>query len=317
MLESKSSIRRFWTKVKAVCMGCCAVFLVAAEATAAPTPVQRLSNSSWRLVEIQSMDDAQGIKRPVDRTKYTLTLSANGKLSMKLDCNQYQGKWLAKPSADVNSGSLELNPVMGTKVACPSPSFGPQLASQTEHVRSYLLKDDRLFLSLKADGGIWVWEPLTQYNNQPNRLIEAAILKQNPDYSKSKRLEGALEPARYIYNQLDLNGDGRNETLVYLLGPEFCGTGGCNLLVLNAQYQVMGDFSLVSVPVQVSNQSHKGWKQLSWSQSGGGSTSAKTVYAQVSGKAYALGSGSPRLSGEAYLQGFREFQQGAVLQPLP
>src|SRR5690349_10330039 len=32
--------------------------------------------------------------------------------------------------------------------------------------------------------------------------------------------------------QADLNGDGRNEVVVYVTTPEYCGSGGCPALVL-------------------------------------------------------------------------------------
>ena len=36
-----------------------------------------------------------------------------------------------------------------------------RVARDLGHVRSYLLKDGRLFLSLMADGGIYEWQPAT------------------------------------------------------------------------------------------------------------------------------------------------------------
>ncbi len=290
----------------------CSTLLMPVSTPAAPSLPQALTNTSWRLVEIQSMDDAQPPKRPIDRTKYTLTLATDGALKLKLDCNQYQGKWSAQASSELSTGSLLLGPVMGTKMACPSPSYGPQLSVQIENIRSYLLKDGKLYLSLKADGGIWVWEPLHQFNNQPNQALEAAIFKQYPDYSNVNQGDDPALSSRYIYNQVDLNGDGKNELLVYLLGPAFCGTGGCQLLILSAQYQVIGEMSLVSTPIQVSSQAPKGWKQLSWTQTGGGAP-AQTVVARFNGKKYTVAPGKTALPGTHYLQGFREFQQGAVL----
>jgi hypothetical protein len=35
-----------------------------------------------------------------------------------------------------------------------------RVTSQAPYVRSYLLKDGKLYLSLMADGGIFEWEPL-------------------------------------------------------------------------------------------------------------------------------------------------------------
>ncbi|MCE2838292.1 MAG: hypothetical protein LW834_15280 [Cyanobium sp. 49614_E6] len=36
---------------------------------------------------------------------------------------------------------------------------------------------------------------------------------------------------RYTWSRVDLNGDGRSELLAQVVGPMFCGTGGCPLLI--------------------------------------------------------------------------------------
>jgi hypothetical protein len=43
---------------------------------------------------------------------------------------------------------------------CPPGSLAPRLMQQLPFVRSYLLRDGRLHLSLMADGGILSWAPL-------------------------------------------------------------------------------------------------------------------------------------------------------------
>jgi hypothetical protein len=43
-----------------------------------------------------------------------------------------------------------------TKMFCPPPSFDMQIARDAEYVRSYLLRDGRLYLNLMADGGTYV-----------------------------------------------------------------------------------------------------------------------------------------------------------------
>jgi len=42
---------------------------------------------------------------------------------------------------------------------CPPGSLHDQIVKQLPHVRSYVMKDGRLFLSLMADGGIYEFEP--------------------------------------------------------------------------------------------------------------------------------------------------------------
>jgi hypothetical protein len=42
---------------------------------------------------------------------------------------------------------------------CPPPHLDERVARDLAHVRSYLLKDGKLYLSLMADGGIYEWAP--------------------------------------------------------------------------------------------------------------------------------------------------------------
>jgi len=61
--------------------------------------------------------------------------------------------------------------------------------------------------------------------------------------------------------------------LVYLGGPMFCGTGGCNLAVLKRQGGDLIDVSetsVVQLPVGVLDSKSHGWRDLGVTVSGGG-----------------------------------------------
>ncbi len=110
-----------------------------------------------------------------------------------------------------------------------------------------------------------------------NPALEAAILEVYPD--AVNRGEGA--PTRYQYNRVDLNEDGRAETLVYLSGPTACGTGGCTALILESEgdrYRLVTQLSLVRPPVIVSEDKTWGWRNLILYVSGGG---ARPSYRQL------------------------------------
>ena len=47
-----------------------------------------------------------------------------------------------------------------TRAACPPGSLHDQIVKQWGNIRSYVLKDGHLFLSLMADGGIYEFEPI-------------------------------------------------------------------------------------------------------------------------------------------------------------
>lgn len=127
--------------------------------TVVPILVSTLTDTQWRLVEFQSMDDAIGIKRTDDPSKYTMQLNGDGTVKLRLNCNLATGTWSAEASSDLSSGQFNFGLLAATRALCPPPSMDEHVLSQAPYVRSFLLKDGRLYLSLMADGGIYVWEP--------------------------------------------------------------------------------------------------------------------------------------------------------------
>ena len=107
--------------------------------------------SSWQLVRIQ---DASGaVLVPDVKAKYTLDFYSLGRMSVRMDCNHGRGTWASHTPGQIQFGPLEL-----TKAACPRGSLHDRMVKQWPYVRSYLVKDNRLFLSLMADGGIYEFE---------------------------------------------------------------------------------------------------------------------------------------------------------------
>lgn len=121
--------------------------------------VPRLAGTRWRLVEIQSMDDAIGITRIENRASYTMELGADGRAAMRLDCNRGAGPWSAEAAASGDSGRFALGPLAMTRAMCGPASLDTRIGRDTGYMRSYLVEDGRLYVSLMADGGIYVWEP--------------------------------------------------------------------------------------------------------------------------------------------------------------
>jgi len=118
-----------------------------------------LSGTSWRLVEFQSMSDEIGTVRPEDPSVYAMHLNSDGTVAMRLNCNRATGTWKAEPGNDPNGGTFEFGPLATTRALCPPPSMDESIAAQAGNIRSYLLRDGKLYLALMADGGIYVWEP--------------------------------------------------------------------------------------------------------------------------------------------------------------
>nr|WP_294503188.1 META domain-containing protein [uncultured Rhodopila sp.] len=120
-------------------------------------PLPALAESSWRLVAIQSMDDAQGASAPPSGQTYRVTFGADGRAAFTLNCNRAVAGWSAELTADGRSGSLAFTAIAMTRAFCPPPSLDTRIARDMGFVRSYLQDDTTLSMSLSADGGIYQW----------------------------------------------------------------------------------------------------------------------------------------------------------------
>jgi para-nitrobenzyl esterase len=122
-----------------------------AGSTTATAPTS-LEGTSWRLVQINMSD---GVTRAaIDRSRYTIGFGKSDVLNVRFDCNRGRGSWKSS-----GGSHLEFGPLALTRMMCPVGSLHDELVRQWPYVRSYLIKDDRLFLSLMADGGTLEFEP--------------------------------------------------------------------------------------------------------------------------------------------------------------
>jgi para-nitrobenzyl esterase len=120
--------------------------------TGNPGEAAKLAGTSWRLIQINMSD---GVTRPaIDRSRYTIGFGDSEVLHVRFDCNRGRGTW---KSAGANS--LEFGPLSLTRAMCAPGSLHDQLVRQWPYVRSYVLRDGRLFLALMADGGTIEFEP--------------------------------------------------------------------------------------------------------------------------------------------------------------
>jgi heat shock protein HslJ len=344
MCRETRLVRSFWPA--AAVLACAAVVAGCADTggTSAPSPDSRprtseplisavrpaavasknpLADTEWRLVEFQSMDDAVGTTRPDEPTRYTMKLSGDGSVALRLNCNSATGSWSSEPAADPSSGRFAFGPLAATSALCPPPSLDELISAQAQYVRSYLLKDGRLYLSLMADGGILAWEPHSDvaFRTTPDPAVEDAIRRASPSYTRAGvDVEGGVGRGRYVYSRVDLNGDGRDEVLAYLLGSIFCGTGGCNLLLFTDDqtgYTLVGKFPISRVPVIVSPATGSGWNDL-WRLESGGGAPATYVRHCFDGSRYVECERVPAdrvPAGRRVLAGEVAFDRGIPLEP--
>jgi para-nitrobenzyl esterase len=125
-----------------------AALVLAACATA---PVG-LGGTAWQLVKFQGGDGR--VLVPDDGSKYTIEFLADGSVAMRIDCNRARGGWKSP-----GPSQLEFGPMAVTRVACPPAPLEERFARDMGYVRSYVVRNQRLFLALMADGGIYEFEP--------------------------------------------------------------------------------------------------------------------------------------------------------------
>ncbi len=112
-----------------------------------------LGGTSWQLVAFHGMDDTT--VKPDHAPRYTLRFGADGKITARIDCNRGSGTWTSPAP-----GQLELGPLALTRAMCPPGSMHDRIVKDWVRVRSYVVKDGHLFLSLMADSGIYEFEPM-------------------------------------------------------------------------------------------------------------------------------------------------------------
>ena len=87
----------------------------------------------------------------------------------------------------------------------------------------------------------------------------------------------------------DLNGDGRDEALAYVDGPERCGSGGCSLYVLtrsDGAWRLVTRTTVTWLPIRVLDNSEHGWRSLGVRVGGGGILGAPEIELAFDGAAY-------------------------------
>ena len=63
----------------------------------------------------------------------------------------------------------------------------------------------------------------------------------------------------------DLNGDGRDDAIVLLLGSNWCGSGGCNMLIFRGTrtgFVFISGSTITNEPIRVARERARGWRSL-------------------------------------------------------
>lgn len=106
-----------------------------------------------------------------------------------------------------------------------------------------------------------------QAAEQRNKAIKAALEKL-----------GDGEVPTYEIGWSDRDGDGTPEAIVLMKGAEWCGTGGCTLVVLKqdaASWKVLSRIPTSRSPVVLLDGKTNGWRDLAVGTQGGGDSGQK------------------------------------------
>ena len=111
-----------------------------------------LLGTTWALERISLMDDSEVL--PVDPADYTLTLGADGSVSLQIDCNRGIGRF------ELDGPSLSFSPFATTRAFCGPGSLEQRYLEQIAIVVSYLFDDGALVLATSMDSSLLYFRPL-------------------------------------------------------------------------------------------------------------------------------------------------------------
>jgi hypothetical protein len=137
-------------------------------------------------------------------------------------------------------------------------------------------------MAMIGDGEAWFDDKGLAVLNIPNDPHEQAARSSSSEVENLKKFLRNFEgnPAsaeerstRYAAAFVDLKDDGQREAIVYFIGANWCGSGGCSCLILardGSSYSVITQTSVTQLPIRVLSTKTNGWHDLAVGVAGGG-----------------------------------------------
>ena len=129
-----------------------------------------------------------------------------------------------------------------------------------------------------------------------NPALEKAILKSLPSYREEVRRIQEYDPSvvltylvRYFYNRVDLNDDGKQETIVWLHSATVGGSSGYTAQIYRSGkegYRLFWEGTPAWSPVIVSGRKTRGWRNLVMLVAGGGVRPGYWIEVRFTGQSY-------------------------------
>ncbi|TMM29078.1 hypothetical protein FDT66_11870 [Polaribacter aestuariivivens] len=82
------------------------------------------------------------------------------------------------------------------------------------------------------------------------------------DYLKSDVNILTENDRKFQLAEVDLNNDGKKEIFINFITPYFCGSGGCNMLLLDANFKIITKFSVMQTPLFLQKETTNNWKNM-------------------------------------------------------
>ena len=105
------------------------------------TETHPLTGTEWQLTAIDTSGSTTTLTPALQR-RHLLSFADGGDVQLQLDCNRGRSTWTAGQPVN-GAGTIAIGPVAGTRMACPSPSFGNELARIAEAERFTTTMDGR------------------------------------------------------------------------------------------------------------------------------------------------------------------------------
>jgi len=100
-----------------------------------------LTGTEWTLVAMDTSGSTTTLTASLQQ-RHTVSFGKDGEMTLQLDCNRGQSTWTAGQAMN-GAGTIAIGPVASTRMACPEPSFGTDLARLSEATRYNRTLDGR------------------------------------------------------------------------------------------------------------------------------------------------------------------------------
>lgn len=133
-------------------MKCHAIFASAAvlalSACVTVPDTHPLTDTEWQLISIDTSGSTTTLT-PGLQARHTVAFRDGGEMQVQLDCNRGRSTWTAGQPSN-GAGAINIGPVASTRMACPQPSFGDQLASGLTAAERFTTTIDRRQLVIET-----------------------------------------------------------------------------------------------------------------------------------------------------------------------